>query len=204
VLDLVPDHREFTCVLREQVTNRVDVVDYAPQEVLRMLMPFIAFMARCAVSAAFVLSAFWKIRHPAEFRVALAATVNNSAFQLLLQKFVPALELIVAIALLLPYSVGTVGAIAAACIVIALGSTLIRRDLSAGCGCWSAPQASRAALIIRNIILVLLSGASSPVSVSLPWHAVMFCLLAGMLLGLLIMEMPTIVRVVRSSERIPI
>jgi hypothetical protein len=156
------------------------------------MMILFAYLARCSVAAALVLSALWKVRHRVEFEVALSAAVRIQVVRRALRFVVPALEIGTAALLLSPGHLGMLGAAGAGTLVVVLGSTLFRRDLSAGCGCWSAPRVDRGALIARNAILLVLVGASIPVSVQLTWPVALFCLAAGPLFALLVMEIPTI------------
>jgi hypothetical protein len=156
------------------------------------MLPLLAYLARCCVGVSFVLSAAWKIRHRSEFEAALLAAVRITGLRRTLRFVVPAAEMITPGVLLAPGRPGTIGAAAAGGLVVVLGSTLLRRDLSAGCGCWSAPRVSRGALLTRNAILLVLSAASIPASVQLTWPLALFSLAAGTLFAFLVMEIPSI------------
>jgi hypothetical protein len=75
---------------------------------------------------------------------------------------------------------------------VALSSTLIRRDLSAGCGCWAVPRANRAALLARNGLLLVLAATSLAGTPTLDWRVVLAGIPMGIVYALLIMEIPSI------------
>jgi len=156
------------------------------------MVPLFAYLARCCVGVSFLLSAVWKVRHRLEFEAALPAALRIPGLRRTLRFVVPAAEMITAGVLLAPARLGTIGAVAGGGLVVVLGSTLLRRDLSAGCGCWSAAWVNRGALLTRNAILLALSAASIPVSVQLSWSMALFSLAAGTLFAFLVMEIPTI------------
>ena len=102
------------------------------------MVPLFAYLARCCVGVSFLLSAAWKVRHRLEFEAALPAALRIPGLRRTLRFVVPAAEMITAGVLLAPARLGTFGAVAGGGLVVVLGSTLLRLDLSAGCGCWSA------------------------------------------------------------------
>jgi Methylamine utilisation protein MauE len=162
-----------------------------------LLINFLAYFERCCVAIAFGLSAVWKIYHGAEFRIVLSALLpfksrHNKRLYTILGSAVPIAEFGLAGLLLFSHTPGSIGALAAGLLTIILGSTLFRRDLTVGCGCWSAPRVDRGALIARNVILLALAVSSAPVDVKLTWPMTIFDLVSGALVALLIMEIPTI------------
>jgi len=161
------------------------------------VISFLAYFERSCVAIAFVLSAVWKMHHNGEFRLVLSALLPLRADRFrrlyaILGLLVPLVEFAIAAVLVFPHGTGRIGAIAAGLLVVVLGSTLLRRDLSEGCGCWSAPRVNRGALITRNVILLALALTSVPADAGPAWPVAVFGLAVGAAFAFLIMEIPTI------------
>jgi hypothetical protein len=162
------------------------------------------YFERCCVSAVFILSSLWKVRHRLEFRAALMSVLGRlRPARGAVQVAVPVIEVAVAVAVLLPARAGLLGAALAATVVVVFSGTLLRRDLSAGCGCWSAPSASRAALLTRNGLLFLLAATSLAVTPAVSAKVALAAIPPGILFAFVIMEVPSILQYFADSQGVP-
>lgn len=163
--------------------------------VINDMVAALVYCARCCVGIAFIMSAWWKLRHRAEFAQALTAIVSRRFLPLRrpIQYAVPAVEAVTALALVLPGVAGRLGVPAAAVLLVLLTLTLLRRDLSAGCGCWSLSNPSRSSLLARNGLLLALTLAGLPSTAPLDWPMALAGAGMGGIFAVLTMEVPTIV-----------
>jgi hypothetical protein len=162
------------------------------------------YFERCCVAAVFILSSVWKIRHRLEFRAALMSVLGRlRPLRGAVQVAVPVIEVALALAVLLPARAGLIGAALAATVMVVFSGTLLRRDLSAGCGCWSAPRASRAALLTRNGLLFLLAVTSLVGTPALSAKIILAAIPPAILFALVIMEVPSILQYFADSQGVP-
>jgi uncharacterized membrane protein YphA (DoxX/SURF4 family) len=160
-------------------------------------MEALGYAARAAVAATFLLSAAWKLRHPGQFLVAFRSGTPRTLHRLdrPAARLVPAVEVVLALALLATSSLGRASAWAALVLLLAFTVTLLRSaDPRAGCGCWrdTGRRVGRAPYLVRNGLLVglALGGALAPVPPSLV--GVLFGLVTGVVAALVLMELPGI------------
>jgi hypothetical protein len=158
------------------------------------MLAALIYCTRCTVGIAFIMSAWWKLRHRAEFADALTAIVGRRFLPLRrpIQYAVPAVEAVTALALVLPGAAARLGVVAAAILLVLLTLTLLRRDLSAGCGCWSLSNPSRSSLLARNGLLLALTLAGLPSTPPPGWPTALAGAAMGGIFAVLIMEIPTI------------
>jgi Methylamine utilisation protein MauE len=154
----------------------------------------LAYWARCTVSIALIMSALWKLRHQAEFSGVLGAVFRQRfrLLRLVLSVVVPVAEMAVAGVILLPGAAGVLGSALAGALVFTLSATMLRHDLTAGCGCWSGPHPSRAAVLARNGLLIALVAGSVASQPALSWRLVLPGIAIGGIFAFLIMEIPVI------------
>jgi hypothetical protein len=160
---------------------------------------------RCSVAAALVLSAVWKLRHRHEFAsvIALVTPSAPAAVRRVLNWTVPSAEFAIATLLFTPFSFGRIGAPAACAFTVLTSVSLWRNDLSAGCGCWSSGTTfSRGPLLVRNAVLVALSALSLAGTPATGLAVLLFCVPAGTLLALIVLEMPNVVQYLRNSAEV--
>lgn len=163
-------------------------------------------VCRSTVAFVLVLSAAWKLRNRAGFVLALRATFGNrlAAVDDLLSRFIPCAEVGVATLMMTPGQMGEVGAaLGLASMVIFSVVLLLNRDPRHGCGCWRAPESgSRFSFLARNALLVLLAvGGVVLQPEALPMANRIFLLGSGLLVALVILEVPTIVAVASLETR---
>ena len=171
-----------------------------------MDVSFLAYCARACVAAVFLFSAMWKLRNGRLFRVALIG-----AMPIVLRRLEPVVvatvipvEIAIGVSLLAPSAIGQVAALAAvALIVVFTASLLWRSDLSSGCGCWrlSGEPPTKRMLFARNALLVAMATvgvvAAGPSISALSVFAGMI----GLVVGLLIMELPEVAQIATLEER---
>lgn len=114
---------------------------------------------------------------------------------------VPAGELILAAGLLGPDPVGRLAALGAVILVALLSLTLLRSDMSAGCGCWEAVAEGRSMLIARNLLLAAFAIGSLGFSARPTAAAALAALPGGILIGFVVMEMPRVRTFASESRR---
>lgn len=163
----------------------------------------IGFWLRATVAATFVLSAGWKLRHSSEFQSVLRSIKVPRLAVGPLGLLVPLVEVAVATVLVVPLLPGRIGALTAVAVILALGVTLLRRDLGAGCGCWSGSNPERGPLLARTVVLLTMAVAGvilppGPVSAEL-----LVVLPIAVVFGGLIIELPTILQFLVHAEGEP-
>lgn len=163
----------------------------------------IGLFVRACVATTFVLSAGWKLRHSPEFAAVLRSLRITGAPARALGGAVPAAEVAVAVALVIPGSSGQFAGAAAAVLTLALGATVLRRDLSAGCGCWSGVHPQRGPLLARNAVLLALALAAAVLPPSPASAELLLVVPIAMIFGLLLIELPTIVHYVANAQGAP-
>lgn len=161
----------------------------------------LVYWLRGTVATAFLLSAAWKIRNKPAFLLVLRSVAPSGSLRPL-QQLVPLGETAIAAALLSPGRVGGMAAIAAAGAVSLLSLTLLRQDMTAGCGCWRAAGENRTPLLVRNALLGGLALASLSAPVNVTWTVALAALSAGALGGFMLMELPNLIAFAVSSRRL--
>jgi hypothetical protein len=163
----------------------------------------IGFVVRACVATTFVLSAGWKLRHRAEFLAVLRSMRIARSPARVLGVLVPALEGGVAVLLVLPGEPGQLGGAAAAALIVVLSATLLRRDLSAGCGCWSGTRPERGPLLARNGVLLTLAIVAVFLAPSALSAELVAVLPIAVIFAVLIIEIPTILHYIVNAEGAP-
>jgi hypothetical protein len=82
-------------------------------------------------------------------------------------------------------------------------ASLVRNDLSAGCGCWSSGTTlSRGPLLVRNAVFVALAALSLVGTPATGLAVLLFCVPTGALFALIVLEMPNVVQYLRDSAEV--
>jgi hypothetical protein len=160
----------------------------------------LSYACRTAVAVTFVISALWKIAHPAEFSDA-ARGILPAQLSLLRRRrgawVISSAEILIGI-LLLTFNSANVYhylAILAALFFLSLFTLALARapDLSGGCGCWSSAgdHQPRGVYLSRNLVLAILLLAGSKTGTMSP--ALMFLAICwGSVVSLTLMHLPEI------------
>lgn len=154
-----------------------------------------ALLSRTIVAVAFLLTAGWKLKNVTEFDSALRETSPVLARRPSLARTTLATaELVIAAGLLTSGSVARASAFAAiALVALTTVTTLRRRSLAAGCGCWRAAAGNgdrRGSLALRNAILGGLSVAGATSVASVPLAHRSFLSVVAAAFALLVLEIP--------------
>lgn len=155
-------------------------------------------VARAAVAAALVMSAVWKLRNGQKFRAVFSALVSAplQSLDVLAARSLPWVEFASAGILLAAYSsVGQWAALGALALIGVFTLALARiRDTRLGCGCWGslAHDLDRRFQLGRNLAMMIVAGFGSIRVSVLPWNELIFTMAIGLLLGLLLLELPQI------------
>lgn len=173
-----------------------------------------AAVASClsfAVASSFGLSAGWKVLHRGDFEAAFygMAPLRLRRFSQVALGPVVALESAVAALLVAGTLVPVVWILGDTVAVVALigfSATLYRADEIEDCGCWSMPSVAdgrtrRNLTLLRNavLLLILLTAIALPHQIHLD-PAFAFAFGAGLLVGLLVTELPQVVVVATFSR----
>jgi hypothetical protein len=164
----------------------------------------LAALLRIAAASVFVLSAFWKLSHISSFARAFEgfapARLQRSGRQAVLP--VAALELALAAMLLAGLALSQLrfaGPLSSLAVVGVFSILVARASRADECGCWSMPfvddnRRARQLVLARNAVLLLMLALASalPAGVTVVTAA---AVPAGMVLGLLTVELPQIVGV---------
>jgi hypothetical protein len=160
---------------------------------------------RYSVAAAFALSAVWKLRHRGEFAsvIALVTRPTLTPLRAIIIWIVPITEFGISVLLFLPLTLGRIGALAACGFTLLASASLLRNDLSAGCGCWSSGVTrSRGPLLARNAVLLTLSALSLVGTPATGAAVLIFAVPVGALFALIVLEMPNVVQYLRDSAEV--
>lgn len=163
----------------------------------------IGFWVRACVATTFVLSAGWKSLHVAEFRAVLRSMTPTRPLAPVLVVLVPLAEVAVAVLLIVPGDAGRLGGVAAVAIVVVLSTTLLRPDLSAGCGCWSGAHPERGPLVVRNAVLLVLAAAAALLPPSPASAELLVVVPIAAVFGVLVIEIPTVLQYLAHAEGAP-
>lgn len=164
----------------------------------------LVLLARYTVGGSFILSGVWKFRHPAHFKAAFHSLLTGrlSSFDGLVARGLPVAEIAIGACMLAASWVGRAAAVAAFLMVVSFTALLVRaRNLPMGCGCWRKPigTSDRAPVLFRNICLGLLAIVGTIPTAGPSLEQVVFGVAAGILLAVVLMEIPLIASVAQSK-----
>ena len=160
----------------------------------------LSYACRTAVAATFVISALWKISHPAEFSDAVRGILPPQLSLLRHRRgawVISTAEILIGIFLLIFNSADVyhyLAMLAALCFLSLFTLALARApDLSGGCGCWRSPpdHQPRSVYLSRNLVLAILLLAGSKTGTMSP--ALIFLAICwGSIVSLTLMHLPEI------------
>jgi methylamine utilization protein MauE len=164
-----------------------------------------AVVTRTVLAVVFLSAAIWKAGHYRDFAAAYGALAPR--FQLVspraAQRLLTALEAVCAgaVAAGIGYpQAAAIGPALALVLLLAFTCLIVAAADFTACGCWSMPfvkdgQQAKRLLITRNGALVLVAALSLLVLPSGPQPALIAPVAAGVLLGLIVLELPQILAV---------
>jgi hypothetical protein len=171
----------------------------------------LAFVGRGVIGGVLLLSAGWKLMHQQEFLSAYQASVSRrlEVLDRSVSRTLPFAEGAVGLLVLVPTEVGRIGAAIAIPMLLAFSvSFAANRDSESGCGCWRRPielgaERYRRLVLMRNLLIVVLAIPAVVVSPPTSLAPVAFGLTVGLLVAVLLMELPAMGQIAFAKRAAP-